>query len=300
MKFPTVQLSSLDELWFQITGTLCNLRCTHCFIACAPDNHSFGYLDRATVERFIAESAALGVKEYYFTGGEPFLHPEMIEILELALGHGPATVLTNGTIMTEPMTKKMKRIEENSIYSLELRISIDHFEQSKNDAIRGEGAYRRALKGAGRLAEAGFLPIITAMRTWEIEEDLAVLKEFGRVLAQYGVTRPRLKLLPSIKLGAEIGRTSGYGATEFVTEAMMEEFPEETLICSHSRIVTDRGVHVCPILIEAEDSVLGQTLGEAGRGYKLAHQACSTCYQFGSICTNPSAAMAETATMRKG
>lgn len=293
MNFPTVELEELDELWFQITGTKCNLRCTHCFISCAPDNTAFGFLDAATVDRFLEESTRRGVKEYYFTGGEPFLHPEMIDILERTLAIGPATVLTNGTIMTEPMVRRLAVIRDGSPYSLELRISIDHFDEAKNDAIRGEGSYRRAMKGARRLAEAGFLPIVTAMRTWEIEEDLAVLDRLGEALREAGVPRPRIKFLPTIRLGAERGRTGGYGRNDFVTEAMMEGFPREQLICSHSRIVTDRGVHVCPILIEAPDSLLGPTLAEASRGFTLRHPACSTCYLFGSICTNPTAAVRE-------
>ena len=68
----------LDDLWFQVAGTLCNLDCTHCFISCSPHNHTFGFLDLATVRRVLDESVALGVKEYYFTGGEPFLNRDMV------------------------------------------------------------------------------------------------------------------------------------------------------------------------------------------------------------------------------
>ena len=95
---PTVRLEHLDELWFQVAGTLCNLECRHCFISCSPHNDSFGFLDLATVRRLLRESVRFGVKEYYFTGGEPFLNPDMVAILESALELGPATVLTNGTV----------------------------------------------------------------------------------------------------------------------------------------------------------------------------------------------------------
>src|ERR1041384_1131648 len=103
---PQVALGHLDELWFQVAGTLCNLECRHCFISCGPHNHSFGFLDLETVRRALAESVALGVKEYYFTGGEPFLHPDMTAILEMTLHYGPATVLTNGTVLKEDWLKR--------------------------------------------------------------------------------------------------------------------------------------------------------------------------------------------------
>ena len=72
LRCPTVPLSSLDELWFQVSGTRCNLECSHCFISCSPHNDKFGYLSLKTVRRFLDESVEHGVREYYFTGGEPF------------------------------------------------------------------------------------------------------------------------------------------------------------------------------------------------------------------------------------
>src|SRR5436309_10061285 len=92
---PAVALAHLDQLWFQVGGTRCNLTCRHCFISCSPHNHAFGFLRLDDVRRRLDESVPLGVKEYYFTGGEPFLNADMTAILELTLDYGPASVLTN-------------------------------------------------------------------------------------------------------------------------------------------------------------------------------------------------------------
>src|SRR5262245_36779306 len=86
---PRVELRSLDTLWFQVAGTVCNLACTHCFISCSPTNHTHELMSLAEVERYLEEATALGVREYYFTGGEPFLNPEMERILEATLKVGP-------------------------------------------------------------------------------------------------------------------------------------------------------------------------------------------------------------------
>src|SRR4029453_17468992 len=88
--FPEVPLIALDTLWFQVAGTLCNLECTHCFISSSPTNRSHAMLDLARVRPYLAEADELGVKEYYFPGGEPFLNPEMLESLEETLAQGPA------------------------------------------------------------------------------------------------------------------------------------------------------------------------------------------------------------------
>jgi hypothetical protein len=110
-----------------------------------------------------------------------------------------------------------------------------------------------------------------------------------RVLIDLGYTRPRVKLLPSLKMGAESLRDRGYRDDERVTPEMMEGYDASQLICAYSRIVTDRGVHVCPILIEQPDSLLDTSL-EAGvkKDYPLRHQACYTCWLHGAICSNAS------------
>jgi hypothetical protein len=58
------------------------------------------------------------------------------------------------------------------------------------------------------------------------------------------------------------------------------------LLCEHGRIATNRGVWVCPILIEAPDARLGDTLEQSLRPYSLRHHACYTCYQYGALCSN--------------
>lgn len=290
---PHVELTALDELWFQVSGTLCNLECTHCFISCSPQNDSFGYLSLDTVQRMLEESVRYGVKEYYFTGGEPFLNREMAPILETTLEYGPATVLTNGTVLKPEWLERLREAEDASIYCLEFRVSIDGPTPEINDPIRGERTFERALRGVGLLVEHGFLPIITMTRTWDERDDGEILGAFRKVLAEHGCTRPRLKILPRLRIGAEEQRTCGYEEYERVTPEMMVDYDESQLICSHSRVVTDRGVYVCPILLDSPDARLGGTLEESLRAYPLRHGACYTCYRYGAICTNPSSGQHE-------
>jgi molybdenum cofactor biosynthesis enzyme MoaA len=287
---PVVPLAHLDELWFQVGGTLCNLECRHCFISCSPHNHTFGFLDLEAVRAALDESVRLGVKEYYFTGGEPFLNRDMVPILELTLRYGPATVLTNGTVLRDEWLERLRRAEEASRYSLEFRVSLDGFTAEENDPVRGEGTFERTLHGIRQLVGHGALPIVTVTRTRDDQDDAALFEGFVRLLRASGYDRPRLKLLPTLRIGTEVGRQRGYRPEERVTPEMMEGYDAGRLLCNHARVVTDRGVYVCPILIEAPDARLGATLAEGLGPYALRHQACSTCYQYGVLCANASAA----------
>jgi molybdenum cofactor biosynthesis enzyme MoaA len=287
---PPVRLAHLDELWFQVTGTLCNLTCRHCFISCSPHNRAFGFLGLEDVRRVLEEAVRLGVKEYYFTGGEPFLNPDLVAILEHTLEVGPATVLTNATVLKDEWLARLARAEAGSPYSLEFRVSIDGYSAGMNDPVRGEGTFERALRGVDMLLAHGFLPLITVARTSDEQDEGELFAGFVELLKRRGCDRPRVKILPTLRLGAEVERQRGYADEEFVTPELMEGFDPGLLLCSHARLVSDRGVHVCPILLEAPDALLGQTLAEASRPFALRHHACYTCYQYGTICANPSAA----------
>jgi MoaA/NifB/PqqE/SkfB family radical SAM enzyme len=288
MELPVVPLAHLDDLWFQVSGTLCNLTCGHCFISCSPHNHSFGFLDLATVRRYLDESVVLGVKEYYFTGGEPFLNPDMAAILELTLQYGPATVLTNGTVFRGEWLERLRSAETASLYSLEFRVSMDGYTPEENDAVRGAGTFERILLGVRVLLDYDFLPILTVTRTTDEQDDGELFRGFVRLLKDLGYARPRVKILPTLRIGAEAKRQRGYRDEERVTPQMMEGYDQNLLVCNHSRMVTDRGVYVCPILIEAADARLGTTLAEAQRPFAVKHHACYTCYQYGALCANAS------------
>ncbi len=283
---PSVPIRHLDALWFQVAGTRCNLTCSHCFISCSPHNHSFGFLDLATVECHLAESIPLGVKEYYFTGGEPFLNPDMVAILERTLAVGPATVLTNGTVLRDDWLHRLRAAADASIYSLEFRVSLDGACASDNDPIRGEGTFARILAGVKRLLDFGFLPILTVTKTRDDQDDAELFSEFVAMLKAIGYTRPRVKILPTLRLGAEASRQRGYNGDERVTDEMLADFDMNLLVCSNSRTVTDRGVFTCPILIESPVARLGATLAGSLRPAPLSNAACYTCWQHGALCSN--------------
>jgi uncharacterized Fe-S cluster-containing radical SAM superfamily protein len=284
-RFPQQPFEHLDALWIQVTGTLCNLRCSHCFVACGPDEDRYGFMSRAEVRSRVAEGAGLGAKEFYFTGGEPFLHPEMIEILADTLAFGPCTVLTNGTLFTRPRLEALRRLSDSARYALEIRVSLDGPCAEEHDRFRGEGSFARAVSGLARLAEYELLPIVTA--THNTAEDSAALRErYLAMMRATGLPRPRLKLLPMFRLGREVERTRGYDAVESLLDLPAAAFDPARLQCRSCRAVTHRGVYVCPLLVDAESAYMGERLEQALRPFELRHGACSTCYATGMTCGN--------------
>jgi len=281
---PRVSLRSLDTLWFQVGGTVCNLACKHCLVSSSPTNHTHEAMTLEQVLPFLTEAAQLGVKEYYFTGGEPFLNPQMESILGRTLTFGPATVLTNGLLLGRDRCARLREIADGSDYSLDLRVSVDGFDAASNDPVRGAGTFERILGGVRNLVRAGLNPVVTVTHACEGVGSATGRRRFLDRLTELGLTRPRLKTLPIFRIGAEVERSGAYETWQRLSDADTPTAGWDHLQCSSCRMVTAQGVWVCPILINEPTGRMGQTLADTLVDYPLGHQACWTCHAEGASC----------------
>lgn len=287
MNMPKVYLKRFETLWFQVIGNQCNLQCSHCFISCGPKSNTHHVINRDTVQRYLKEALALGIKEFYFTGGEPFLHPEIVDILKDALDYGPATVLSNGTLITQELAHILARISRVSRYRLEFRISLESSREEENDQIRGKGSFKKAVSGIRSLVNAGFNPIIT-VADWSKYRRFTKDMDEGFEALAYSLNIPglRLKKLSMILLGRCAELIRPYHEDERVTGKCFDNFPIDNLQCATSRIVTSEGVFICPILINDPKAWMGWSLKESMSPYILESPACYTCRTSGLTCKN--------------
>jgi AdoMet-dependent heme synthase len=281
---PHVPLLALDTLWFQVAGTVCNIACTHCFISCSPKNHSHEMLTLSDVETRLVEARALGVREYYFTGGEPFMNRDLLPMLEATLKQGPASVLTNGMLLRKEVCRRLRELADHSEYSLDIRVSLDGFDRQTHDAIRGEGVWDRVMIGLRNLADADINPVITVTEAADGVRTDEGRKRFLELIRSWGFQKPRLKTLPLFRIGAEEKRTRAYQDWERLTSDYLSDRDAEVLQCSSCRMITSKGVYVCPILIETAEARMGDTIAETLRPFPLRYGACHTCWVEGVSC----------------
>ena len=282
---PLVPFRSLDTVWIQITGTQCNIACRHCFVSAGPKSTSLPTMSRGQVEAALDEAAGLGARDAYFTGGEPFLHPEIRPLTEFALERMPLTILTNALLIDEETAAWIGDRFARSRYSFDLRVSLDGSTEETNDRVRGHGVYRGVVEALGRLARAGVTPVVTVVEHEETLKAAEARVEFTEFLRGIGLARPRVKFLPLLRLGREEGRSRGYLERERLGDEPLAPEVEETLICGTSRTVTARGVVTCPILVESPEAEMGPSLGEAAIPIRLQWSACHTCVVEGLRCS---------------
>ena len=165
-----VALAALDTLWIN-TGTLCNIECKNCYINSSPTNDQLAYfsLDDALALYDEINQLNLATTEIGFTGGEPFMNPQILEMIEAALKRGfKVLVLTNAM---QPMQRKPIRqglLNLVKIYGdrLALRVSLDHYTRHLHEVERGGKTWQKVLDGLDWLAAHNFNVAIAGRTCW--------------------------------------------------------------------------------------------------------------------------------------
>ncbi len=179
-----LSLSRLRECWFH-TNNSCNLACAHCLVSSSPRGEHG--LPTETWRRLIDEAAGLGVDRVYITGGEPFVRPDMPELIRrITEQHGiELIVLTNATLFTGIRRALLDGLDRARV---KFQVSIDGSTPAINDRIRGAGSLEATMAGLRELAGRGFDVTITTVVTGTNLEDLpriTALAESCGVRAQH-------------------------------------------------------------------------------------------------------------------
>ena len=161
------------RLWIY-TNFHCNLACDYCVVASSPAARR-RQMGRKRFAALVDEAVAEGFTELYLTGGEPFVHPDAVELVELAAARLPTVVLTNAMLFTGRRRSELERLAHHP--ALTLQSSIDGASPATHDRWRGAGSWQRAMDGLGVAAGLG-LPLRVAMTETPDNGD-----EVGRVRA---------------------------------------------------------------------------------------------------------------------
>ncbi len=288
-----VALHRLETLWFN-TGTLCNIACRNCYILSSPENDALVYLAPAEVEAFLDEIAALGLgtREIGFTGGEPFMNPGIIAMLEAALSRGHRVlVLTNAMrpMMRPRVQAGLRRLAERHGERLTVRVSLDHYTAARHDAERGEGSFAVSLDGMRWLRDAGIRMAVAGRTLWG-EDEAAARDGYAALFAREGFTIEAADpsacvLFPEMDEAAEVPEitTACWG--------ILGKRPEDVM-CASSRMVVKRKGAARPVVLActlvAYDPAfeLGETLAEAKGEVSLNHLHCAKfCVLGGASCS---------------
>ena len=277
-----VALSDPDTLWFN-TGTLCNIECVNCYIESSPTNDRLVYISADEVSDYLdqLETRNWNVSEIAFTGGEPFMNPEMIEITRRSLERGyDVLILTNAMrpMMRKSMQSGLSELAEQYRSSLTLRISVDHWSAEHHDKERGDGAFEKTLIGMRWLRDAGIRMAVAGRTIWGESDDAAragYAELFAKERFDIDAQNPgQTVLFPEMDETVDV--------PEITTDCWdILNVSPESVMCASSRMVVKRrgaekpAVLACTLLPYDSAFELGTTLEEAETSVRLNHPHCS-------------------------
>ena len=287
----SVALNRLNTLWIN-TGTLCNITCRNCYIESSPKNDRLVYINKTEVLTYLDEivEGGLATEEIGFTGGEPFMNPEIIAMLEACLDRGfKVLVLTNGM---RPMQRhKAALLDLNRRYAplLTLRVSLDHYTAERHEEERGPDTFVHALAGLKWLSEHGFRTSVAGRTMWG-EDPTSEQDGYVRLLAEHQI--PLVPQEPgALVLFPEMEATRDVPEITTACWGILHKSPSDVM-CSSSRMIVKRKgaakpvVVACTLLPYDEAFELGHTLKEGSRTVPLNHPFCSQfCVLGGSSCS---------------
>lgn len=281
-----IRSHALEELWFH-TGTACNLACPFCLEGSKPGDDRLQLMRFDDVKPFIDEAIALGVKQFSFTGGEPFINKDIVRILDYALQYRPCMVLTNAT---EPLIKRLPQLEslrEHS-HTVHFRVSLDHFLAHQHDKGRGEGMFSMALDGLCALSDMGFSVSVANQKIAGLPAS-KVSKCFAEVFRGAGLPED----LPRIEFPEFYPPNTTIPAPQITQSCMVDYQTESTrrkFMCAFSRMVVKNAdeckVYACTLVDDDADYALGKTLIESlQEPISMKHHRCYSCFRFGASCS---------------
>jgi predicted phosphodiesterase/uncharacterized Fe-S cluster-containing radical SAM superfamily protein len=182
------------RLWLY-TNFHCNLHCWYCSVASGPKVRP-RELGLSRSEELINEAVAEGFTELYVTGGEPFLLPYIVELLEYASDRLPTVALTNGMLYRGRRRDELTRLAGRP--DLVLQTSIDGARAATHDRNRGTGSWQRAMAGL-EFAQSLGLPVRVGMT--ETEHNSAEVPELRTMLADQGITGANFAVRPLVQRG---------------------------------------------------------------------------------------------------
>jgi len=259
-----VQMAELNNLFIELTAKNCNQRCKHCYINFPMSKNVKDFISVDKIKAALSETKGENIKIIYLSGAEPMTHPEFNTILRLCLKRASVCICTNATFINEKKARFLKKVEEEGSNEIIFKLSIDHYNEIKNDDIRGRGAYRQTLNAIRSLVKYNFNPILSIINYYG-EEKKVLINEFNKLCTKIGFETTDFNF-----------QITEYH-NKFKANPEDFEFKDTNFDCNSARVLTENGVYVCPFLANDHRGRMGANFKDFSRKMYLETDFCLTC-----------------------
>ncbi len=255
---PVFKLEQLNYIYIVLTSKSCNQRCKQCYIDFPLGRQQKDFIDINKIKEMLTQIKDENIECIYLTGAEPMTHPGFNNILRLCLKRTNVCICTNASFINEKKARFLRKVEDESKYSLFFRFSLSHYEELKNDTARYRGSYRQTMFAIKNLERYGFSIILEIVNYYNEDEGM-ILEMFRKKFEEYGVN-------PEISIGQY-----------FNSANPPAEYNNKSKECTMSRTLTQNGVYSCPYLANDYRGRMGSSFLDYSKSINAETSFCMTC-----------------------
>ncbi len=267
---PCIELAELNNLFIELSAKNCNQRCKHCYIDFPVSKNIKDFISIDKVKKALSDTPNENIQCIYLTGAEPMTHPEFNSILRLCLKRASVCICTNATFINEKKARFLKKVEDEGENEIIFKLSIDHYNEVKNDDVRGRGAYRQVINAIKSLVKYNFNPILNITNYYN-EDEKVLLAEFKQICDKIGFTVTDFNF--------QINEY--YNKYKPITESR-KLGKTDNFDCKNGRVLSERGIYVCPFLANDHRGRMGGDFSDYSKKMYLETNFCLTCAQNGN------------------
>ena len=255
-------LKSFDNLFIEMTSKCCEQKCKHCYIDFPQFKKVKDFIDVEIIEQALNDTSNEKIKCIYLTGAEPMNHSDFNAILRMCLKRSNVCICTNGSFINEKKARFLKKVEEESKNEIIFQISLDHYDEIKNDDARYRGAFRHAIFAIKHLVKYNFIPIISVTNFYKEDENL-LKHEFAELLNKFEINMNHIIIRPWYDKNCAWENDNINN--------------NNRLDCEYGRILTSKGVYSCPFLANDYRGRCGSNFADYSKNVPLETNFCQTC-----------------------
>ena len=257
------KLKDLNNLFIELTAKNCNQRCKNCYIDFPISKNVKDFIPDDLIKETLMQTKNENIECIYLTGAEPMTHPDFNGILRICLKRTNVCICTNGSFINEKKARFLKRVEDESDYEIIFQLGIAHYDEIKNDDIRGRGTYRQTLHAIKSLVKYGFNPIL-CITDFYCEGKTKILEGFKPVCEK--IAFPANENNFKINIPYTKNENLDFLSTDW-----------QSLDCEYGRILTTKGVYTCPFLANDHRGRCGSNFDDYACHTSLETDFCAAC-----------------------
>jgi MoaA/NifB/PqqE/SkfB family radical SAM enzyme len=261
-KAPTSEMKELNSLFIELTAKNCNMRCKQCYIDFPYAKNVKDFISIDLIKQTLTDTKNQNLKCIYLTGAEPMTHPDFNSILRLCLKRTNVCIMTNGSFINEKKAQFLKRVKEESKFSIIFKFSINHWDEVKNDMVRARGSYRSTISALKSVVKQGFEPILCITNSYN-EDKKELIEKFTQICAKVGFK----------------AQSRNFMINEYFDPKNPLEMNDQwiSLDCETGRTLTTKGIYACPLLANDHRGRSGADLKDFSKKCMLETDACANC-----------------------